>query len=119
MQRSLGRIHLLLAAAVLAVLALAPASVHAAPFVVTETSDSSPGIAVDAAGTAHLAWGTRTGSAFPYSYQVTYCQIPRGGTACTNTEVIPNPGNLNNFGNTQVLIKDSQVVILQLSLIHI
>lgn len=92
---------------------LTPTAVQAAPFVLTPTSDSSPGIAIDpVTGTAHVAWGTRTGAAYPYNYQITYCQVPRGATACTNTKVLANPGNLDNFGTTQVLIKGAKVVIL-------
>lgn len=106
-------VHLLALALVVSVVAIVPAAAGAAPFVVSATSDSSPGIDIDAAGTAHIAWGTRTGAAFPYNYSVTYCKIPRGGTACTGTVNLPNPGNLNSFGSTQVLVKGSQVVILQ------
>ncbi len=99
--------------AVCATLAGASSAGAASPSVLSPTADSAPGIAIDAAGTAHVAFGTKTGASYPYSYKITYCQVPRGGTACTNTRVLNNPGNLNNFGATQVLVKGSQVVILQ------
>ena len=116
MERILRRAPLVVLALMASLVTMAPAVGHAAaPFVIAENADTSPGIAVDAAGTAHVAWGTVTGSG-PYSYSITYCQVPRGATACTNTKTIANPGNLNNFGTVQVLLKQKpaglQVVLL-------
>lgn len=89
-------------------LALTASAASAAPFIISPTADSSPGIAVDSTGTAHIAWGSKSGA----TNQITYCQVPRGATACTNTNTFANPGNLGNSGTTQVLIKGSQIWIL-------
>ena len=102
---------LLLTAVVSAFVAF-PAGAQAAPFVLTPNADTSPGIAIDAAGTAHIAWGTMSGAAYPYTYSLTYCQVPRGATACAKTKVMANGGNQNNYGSTQVFLVGSKIIIL-------
>jgi hypothetical protein len=59
-----------------------------------------PGVAVDAAGTAHVAWlaDTADGSAGVLEY----CQVPRGKRACaTRTQV---PLEDDGFGKVQVML---------------
>jgi hypothetical protein len=57
-----------------------------------------PGVAVDAAGTAHVAWLADTGDAGALEY----CQVPRGRRACAlrRSVGLPNDG----FGKVQVLL---------------
>ena len=58
-----------------------------------------PGVAVDASGTAHVAWLAR---AADDSGLLEYCQVPRGKRACTvrRSVALPNDG----FGKVQVLL---------------
>ena len=57
---------------------------------------SEPDLEVDAAGTAHVVWVDRSPGVGAET--VNYCQIPRGATACTNTQVLStgSPGGTAN-----------------------
>jgi hypothetical protein len=57
-----------------------------------------PGVAVDAAGTAHVAWLADTGDAGALEY----CQVPRGKRACALRRSIPL--SESGFGKVQVLL---------------
>ena len=57
-----------------------------------------PGVAVDAAGTAHVAWLTEAGDAGALEY----CQVPRGKRACALRRSIPL--SEDGFGKVQVLL---------------
>jgi hypothetical protein len=57
-----------------------------------------PGVAVDAAGTAHVAWLADTGEAGALEY----CQVPRGRRACALRRSIPL--GESGFGKVQVLL---------------
>ena len=70
---------------------------------------SDPDLEVDAAGTAHVVWldlSTGVGAE-----TVNYCQIPRGATACTNSQVLStgSPG-----GRPTVLLPAAGQVIVDL-----
>lgn len=77
----------LVAALVLVVLS-APAAAHAASPLTIGTGHK-PGVAVDAAGTAYLAWyGDESGNT-----SLQFCRLPRRAAACDATQrVIPAPG---------------------------
>lgn len=70
------------AAGAAAALAATPAAHAATPF--TFARGSTPDIAVDSVGTAHLPWSDS--SVEPDA--VVYCRIPRGATACQNRQVL-------------------------------
>jgi hypothetical protein len=57
-----------------------------------------PGVAVDAAGTAHVAWLADTGDAGA----IEYCQVPRGKRACALRRSVPVEES--GFGKVQVLL---------------
>src|SRR5687768_10453261 len=57
-----------------------------------------PGVAVDAAGTAHVAWLTESADAGALEY----CQVPRGRRACALRRSIPL--SESGFGKVQVLL---------------
>jgi hypothetical protein len=58
-----------------------------------------PGVAVDAAGTAHVAW---LSSAPGATGVVHYCQVPRGRRACAARALVPV--ERDGFGKVQVLL---------------
>lgn len=62
------------------------ASAHAAPVLLGEGNE--PGVAVDAAGTAYVAWVGN--GADPTS--LNFCRLPRGAGACDISSVLPVPG---------------------------
>ncbi len=65
------------------------------------------GIAVDADGTAHVAWteGAAGGD------RLVWCKLPRGATACAQTQTLI-PDTLASFGPVQVLIPSPGRVFL-------
>jgi hypothetical protein len=63
-----------------------------------------PGVAVDAAGTAHVAWLTRAGEAG----SLEYCQVPRGKRACALRRSVALSDD--GFGKVQVLLPRPGVV---------
>jgi len=74
-------------AIVFAVAALVPATVQgAAP--ITIGSGHKPGVALDAAGTAYIAWYGPE----PTTSTLRFCRLPRGAATCDIAETIPAPG---------------------------
>ena len=57
-----------------------------------------PGVAVDGAGTAHVAWLAEAGDAGTLEY----CQVPRGKRACSLRRSVPL--SEDGFGKVQVLL---------------
>src|SRR5688500_17899699 len=49
---------------------------------------SAPGVAVDAAGTAYIAWGGPEDN----TASLQFCRLPRGAAACDSRHAIPAPG---------------------------
>jgi hypothetical protein len=74
-------------AATLAVCLLAPASAGAAA-PLTIGSGHKPGVAVDAAGTAYLAWYGPESTVT----SLNFCRLPRGAAACDVSTTIAAPG---------------------------
>ena len=68
----------------------------AAPGVLGRGHD--PGVAVDGAGTAHVAWLAEAGDAGTLEY----CQVPRGTRACALRRSVPLSDD--GFGKVQVLL---------------
>jgi hypothetical protein len=81
--------------ALLGLAGAAPAA--AAPGLVGRGHD--PGVAVDPAGTAHVAWLARAAGD---SGVIEYCQVPRGRRACAVRRSIALPED--GFGKVQVLL---------------
>jgi hypothetical protein len=72
---------------VLALLALAaPAGAATSP-VVDFGQGRFPDVAVDSAGSAHVVWDAQTAS----DHRLFYCQVPKGGTACTSSKTFTPP----------------------------
>ena len=65
-----------------------------------------PGVAVDAAGTAYIAW---SGSGNPASLR--FCRLPRGATACEVPHAIVAPGNTTS--RAFVVVSGNRVVVMQ------
>ncbi len=77
---------------------------------------NDPGVAVDAAGTAHIAFSSQVGSAYPYTHDYSYCRLKRGATACDKrvrlkTGGAPD-GSLDHFGRAQVLVDGARVIVV-------
>jgi hypothetical protein len=85
--------RIVLALLVLAVLA-APADAAVPRFL---GSGADPGVAVDAGGTAHVAWFEESGA----TQVVRYCQVPRGGKRCAVARVLALPDD-RGFAGWQV-----------------
>jgi hypothetical protein len=85
-----------IAAATLFVVLAGAAPASAAPGFLGRGHD--PGVAVDAAGTAHVAWLAEAGDAGTLEY----CQVPRGKRACSLRRSIPL--SEDGFGKVQVLL---------------
>ena len=80
------------------------------------TDGDDPGIAVDAAGTAHIAFQSQTGAAFPFTHDYSYCRLPRGATSCNKrvrlkTGGAPD-GTLSTSGRAQVLVDGRRVIVV-------
>ncbi len=93
-----------------------PGAASAAAIQIAPDGISNPGIAVDAAGTAHIAFASQTGAAFPFTYDYSYCRLPRGATACSprirlKTGGSPD-GQLSTPGRAQVLIDPTRVIVV-------
>ena len=97
---------LLIAALLLVVV---PASAHAAtPLVVGQGAD--PGLAVDAAGTAYLAWsGTETSG----TRSLHFCRLPRGATACAGAATIAVPDGSYSLYRPFVAVSGPVVQVTQ------
>jgi len=82
---------------VLAVLAIASPAAAAAPGFLGTGHD--PGVAVDAAGTAHVAWLAEAAGG---AGTLEYCQVPRGKRRCTVRTSVPLEDD--GFGKVQVML---------------
>jgi hypothetical protein len=69
-----------------AALLLAAPAHAAAPFVIG--AGENPGLAVDAAGTAYIAWN---GTENTGTRSLHFCRLPRGATSCTDTTIAGAP----------------------------
>jgi hypothetical protein len=65
-----------------------------------------PGVAVDAAGTAYIAW---SGPENPASLQ--FCRLPRGATACDIAHAIAAPGTTTS--RAFVTVSGSRIAVVQ------
>lgn len=72
------------------------------------TNGADPSIAVDSAGTGHVAWYAQTGS----TNQVVYCRLPRGAADCSVRKVLATPGNQSTFNRSQILLSGSKVILI-------
>jgi hypothetical protein len=67
----------------------------------------APGVAVDAAGTAYIAWrGPESGLG-----SLQFCRLPRGASACDVRSAIPAPGD--TVTRAFVVVSGTRVVVLQ------
>ena len=89
-----------LAAIVAALLTAAPAGAATPRFIGT---GHDPSVAVDANGTAHVAWPSEQNGA-----TLEYCQVPRGKRTCTVRLSFPLPDS--GAGHPQVLIRGPGLV---------
>ncbi len=84
---------------------LAPASAGAAPFVIGE--GHKPGLAVDPAGTAYIAWyGTE-----PNNNSLHFCRLARGASACAGQAVLATTGN--SLSRPFVVVAGARVTVVQ------
>src|SRR4051812_38958163 len=96
--------RIFLAAAMAAMLSF-PSHALAAPFAIG--SGSLPGIAVDGAGTAFIAYnGTETGSP-PH-----FCRLPRGASACDVALTLPIAANTDSLSRPVVSLAGGRVTIV-------
>ena len=97
--------RLLVAAALLVALALPAAARAATPL--TIGNGHKPGVAVDAAGTAYIAWnGPESGAT-----TLQFCRLPRGATACAHRGQIAAPNS--SLSRPFVTVSGSTVRIAQ------
>jgi hypothetical protein len=92
-------------AALLAAALLFPASVGAAPFVIGE--GHSPGVAVDPAGTAYIAWYGPE----PTNNSLRFCRLARGATTCAGQSVLATTGN--SLSRPSVVVAGTRVSVVQ------
>jgi hypothetical protein len=72
----------------------------------------APSVAVDGAGTAHIAWSNTTGVG-GVGDTVEYCTLPAGATVCSHTLTLhPEGGATPAVGNVQVLVDGATVLVL-------
>ena len=93
-----------IAAATLLVVLAGAAPAAAAPGFLGRGHD--PGVAVDGAGTAHVAWLAEAGDAGTLEY----CQVPRGTRACALRRSVPLAED--GFGKVQVLLPRPGTVLI-------
>jgi hypothetical protein len=93
------------AAMLLVPLALPAAALAAAP--VTIGTGHKPGVAVDAAGTAYLAWYGAEASLS----SLQFCRLPRGASTCAHRGQITTPGT--SLSRPFVTVSGSRVRIVQ------
>lgn len=68
---------------------------------------SAPGLAVDAAGTAYIAWrGPESGVG-----SLQFCRLPRGAAACDSRHAIATPGD--SVSRAFVVVSGSRVIVVQ------
>jgi hypothetical protein len=73
-----------------------------------DTRAERPDIAVDEAGTAHVAWNLSAG--VPGDDTLVYCQVPRGAHACQLTRSVNLPKT--DFDGPQVVLTRSGEIVL-------
>src|SRR3954447_9980706 len=85
-----------------------PVSLHTKPFVLSaDTTAKKVNVGVSADGTGHFAWDVNnTAGDDPF----VYCRVPRGQRKCASTQPFPLP--LESFGEPQVLVAASYVVLV-------
>jgi len=69
---------------------------------------SRPGLAVDAAGTAYVAWN---GPENPTSLQ--YCRLPRGAAVCASRHTIAVPESTTSGSRPFVTVNGTRVIVVQ------
>ncbi len=84
-------------------LLIAPAAAHAVPI----GQGSKPSVAVDANGTAYIAWYGPE----PTTSSLQFCRLPRGATACDVQQAIPAQGT--SLSRPFVIVSGSTVRIVQ------
>lgn len=91
----------------LASVALGGASTASGATLTLNTAGEHPRIAVDDAGTGHIAWNEEVN---PGDDVLHYCRLPRGATACAaeQTFTLPNEGN----DGAHVLIGEGEVILV-------
>jgi hypothetical protein len=67
-----------------------------------------PGLAVDAAGTAYVAWN---GPEYPTSLQ--FCRLPRGAASCGSRHTIAVPEATTSVSRPFVTVSGARVVVVQ------
>jgi hypothetical protein len=103
-----------LASAVVTSLALAAPALAAGKVVkvATPLSNNQPAIAVDASGTAYIAWNNDQDPP-PYTTDIVqYCVLPAGATACSHSGTLQAPNGEQHIDNVQLLADGSTVVLL-------
>jgi hypothetical protein len=108
----------ILLAAVVATLALTPsAQARGGGFGVSPSvksfqvgTGSKPQVAVDASGTAHVVWNV-TVSGADQPDELHYCQVPKGGTACTGEKVLVAPLDAIGRASYVFTTNDGRVIV--------
>ncbi len=96
--------------AICSVLALAlalPASASAGQPFAIDAGGQNPHVAVGEDGTGHFVW-----ESVGVESAVGYCQVPRGGTACTKAQRWPGLEGVNIEGPRVLLHHDGRIIIL-------
>ena len=88
------------------------ASAHGTPITVgTPGSSGGPALAVDAGGTAYIAWANN--DAVPAATDVVhYCVLPAGASMCSHTGTLTPADGVPHVLGVQVLIAGQDVVVL-------
>ena len=95
------------AAAIAAIAAVAAPAAAGAVTIGPANVFGAPGVAVDAAGTAYIAWrGPEAGLG-----SLQFCRLPRGAAACDVRSAIPAPGD--TVTRAFVVVSGARVVVLQ------
>jgi hypothetical protein len=84
---------------------LVPSAAAAAPFAIG--SGSEPGLAVDAAGTAYIAYNGAETGAPPH-----VCRLPRGATACDVVRTLPVVAGTDTTSRPTVTVAGARVTVL-------
>src|SRR6478735_3470271 len=84
---------------------LTPAAAEAAPFAIGP--GELPGVTVDAAGTAYIAWNGLEAGHPPH-----YCRLPRGATACDVATTLPTAPNTDTLSRPIVNVAGARVTVL-------
>jgi hypothetical protein len=106
----LSRARSLTVGVVFATLLVVPAFARAAtsPIAIGTSEDDPAGVAVDAAGTAYIAWEDSSG---PFLH---YCKLPAGATGCSVTASLTAPQPAGGDGlldSPSVIVEGSDVLV--------